>query len=226
MVLKGYYETNFQPDVLSHGLGRGIAASELSLFVRAARLKCTRRIFSAGVEGGRARCYVECSSSCHSISGMGNENVGWEASAACKVRKEHFPDCLSIVSIFWWLFPDVRDKMELHQDGCLRQIEVVVWSSLVLFWKQMGCHWQETAGFSIRKKKKGVFKGIGLAPEPKELLTYWLSYEAVLLWLPLLVADSEGVCERMSMTSKGQTVLVPATCSVLCWEGAKALPTK
>ena len=61
--------------------------------------------------------------------------------------------------------------MELRQDGCLRQNEVVVWSSLVLFWKQMGCHWQETAGFSIRKKN-GVFKGIGLASKPKELLTY------------------------------------------------------
>lgn len=82
-----------------------------------------------------------------------------------------FPAAFSIVSIFSWLFPDVGDKMELRQDGCLCQNEVVVWSGLVLFWKQMGCHWQETVGFSIRKKK-GVFKGIGLAPKPKELLTH------------------------------------------------------
>lgn len=70
------------------------------------------------------------------------------------MHKEQSPDCLLIVSILSWFFPDVRDKMELRQDGCLHRNEVVVWSGLVLFWKQMGCHWQETVGFSIRKKKK------------------------------------------------------------------------
>lgn len=31
----------------------------------------------------------------------------------------------------------------------------------------------------LHQKKNGVFKGIGLALKPKELLTYWLSYEAL-----------------------------------------------
>lgn len=150
------------------------------LFVRAERMRGTGRIFCVGVEedgAGAGLAFGDAPFLVPPRGAMDSEDVGcrsWRQHARCTrgtslpvARSENVSNCS-------WLLPDVRDKMELCQDERLRQGKLVCWSSLVLFCEQLSCHWQQTVGFSIReeKKKGGVFKGIGLAPKPKELLTY------------------------------------------------------
>lgn len=122
MVLKGYYETNFQPAVSSHGSGRGIAASEPSLCSSSApemHTQDTQCLQWNKAGWGWVWYRVKSSSPCHSSSGMGSGNVGWEPAAACKVHTEQFPACLPHCKYSSPGFSP--DKMELRQDGCLRQ---------------------------------------------------------------------------------------------------------
>lgn len=163
MVLKGYYETNFQPDVLSHGSGRRLAAPELSLCSSSAPAR--HRQDAPGTERGQVwhrdlalLLLLRAATRSRWVTGL--EAPG----AAGKVHGERFPACVFFVSICSWLFPAVRDKMGLCQDGCLRQGEVVFFlgARSVLSCEQLSCCWQQTVGFSIRqgnKKKKKERKG-------------------------------------------------------------------
>ena len=159
MVLKGYYETNFQPDVLSHGSGRGIAASELSLCSSSAPGMHTQDTLCwHGTRQAGARAGVRWGALLHAAPSPGWETRTWAESRQQPARctRSSVLTVSSIVSIFWWFFPDVRDKMELRQDGCLRQARW--WFGAV--WFCSGSRWAATgrrqlASPSEKKKKRG-----------------------------------------------------------------------
>lgn len=87
MVLKGYYETNFQPDVLSHGSGRGIAASELSLCSSSAPEMHTQDILcSYGTRQTGDRCGTTQSALLHGTPSQGWETRTWAESRQQRAR--------------------------------------------------------------------------------------------------------------------------------------------
>lgn len=129
---------------------------------------------------GQVWGHKKCCPLCHPTPGRWER--GLRAGTACaRCTRSSLPGCLFHCKYFLMAFPR-RGRQNGVASGRMpvpKRGGGLEWFGSVLEADGLPLAGDSWLLHQEKKRKEGVFKGIGLAPKPKELLTHWLSSEAL-----------------------------------------------